>query len=59
MVAPVLVLQQIPLAVTAEPPSALILPPDVAVVMAIAEIAVVLSIGIVAEAVVVSINSEP
>jgi len=58
-VAPVLVLQQIPLAVTGDPPSALMLPPDVAVVLVMAETAEVVSVGSVACAEVVKIISEP
>ena len=59
VVAPELVLQQTPLAVTADPPSALTTPPDEADEAVIAEIAVVVKAGIVAEAEVVNINSEP
>ena len=59
MVAPELVLQQTPLDVTAEPPSALILPPDVAVVMAMADAAEVESVGMVAGTEVVKVNSVP
>lgn len=48
MVAPEPVLQQTPRLVTADPPSALILPPDVADMPAIAEIDTVVNTGIVA-----------
>jgi len=58
-VAPELVLQQTPRAVTAEPPSPLIVPPDEADDAVIAAIAVVVRLGIVAAAEVVKINSEP
>jgi len=58
-IAPVLVLQHTPRAVTAEPPSVVTFPPDVAVVMLIADTAAVVSAGIVAMAVVVNDNSWP
>jgi hypothetical protein len=58
-VAPELVLQQTPRAVTAEPPSVDIFPPEDAVVLVIEEIAVVVSVGIFACAVVVNDNSCP
>ena len=48
IVAPELVLQQTPRAVTVEPPSAETFPPDDAVVPVIVEIVVVVNVGIVA-----------
>ena len=59
IVAPELVLQQTPRAVTAEPPSVVTLPPETAVVVLIEEIAAVVKAGMVACAVVVNDNSEP
>ena len=59
ILAPGTVLQQTPRDVTAEPPSVVILPPDTAVVVFIEEIAVVVSEGIVASAVVVNDISCP
>ena len=58
-VAPLLVLQQTPRAVTAEPPSAVIFPPETAVEVLIEDIAEVDSTGMVACAVVVNENSVP
>ena len=55
-VGPVDVLQQTPRADTVSPPSADTVPPLVAVVAAIAEIAVVLTVGITS---VVKVSSEP
>ena len=57
VVAPEVVLQQTPRAVTAEPPSVVIFPPETAVVELIEEIAVVVNAGMVASAVVVNVNS--
>ena len=58
-VAPVEVLQQTPRAVMAEPPSVETLPPEIAVVILIAETAVVVRLATVASAVVLNDISEP
>ena len=59
-VGPEVVLQQTPRAVTTEPPSAVIFPPDVADAVVMAEIAEVVIVGIDAcGAEVVKLNSEP
>ena len=59
IVAPELVLQHTPLAVTAEPPSVVIFPPEPAVVLVTEETVVVVRAGIVARAVVVNDYSCP
>ena len=59
MVAPEAVLQQTPRAVTAEPPSVVIFPPERALEVLMEETAVVVRAGTVACAVVVKDNSAP